>query len=621
MKKGKKAGWIKGISIIASIAAAIEIFFVLRFSGLLPEDILADLVCAGLAVLAVEVLLFIRPQQKLGIRGFIGVCMSVVLVAGTVLGNLYWFRTVRALETIAEVTVQTSQVGVYVRTDDPAESLEEIKTYTFGILREIDRETSDRMVELLEEELAGPVAAREYDDVFTLTAALRDGDCDAAIINEAFMTVLTDLEEEEGLEDSTRCIRKLTDRLVETEVEVEAGDAEAEETEDRAAEEESAGMEEAESEETEAIETQAVWEESEAAGKGSGAAESENAEEESVSEESETAEEEPVSTESELAEEESVSDESETAREESVSEESETAEKTVSEAPVTENAEVRKEETTEEEAETGKDGEKAKGKVSAKLAPFKVLLSGIDTENEKIINTRSDVNIIAVVNPETRQVLLVSTPRDYYVQLARKGRPMDKLTHAGIYGPQVSMKTLENLYDTEIDYYFKINYAGFVKIIDSLGGIKVYSEYTFDVGPFHYDKGVNKLNGIESLAFARERYAFAAGDRQRGINQMEVIRGVAERVTSPAILLRYPSLLESIEDTFETTIPIDMLMTLAQRQLDEGGDWEIHSYSVTGTDDRQTAWSLQRTAYVMQPDEESVQRAVKLMEECHAGEG
>lgn len=120
--------------------------------------------------------------------------------------------------------------------------------------------------------------------------------------------------------------------------------------------------------------------------------------------------------------------------------------------------------------------------------PFVIYLSGVDTRGELTENARSDVNILAAVNPVTKRVALINTPRDYYVDLAGTDSK-DKLTHAGLYGVETSMATLGNLYGVNVDHYIRINFAGFISIIDALGGVDVYSDQAFtSVGsPGYYD--------------------------------------------------------------------------------------------------------------------------------------
>lgn len=246
-----------------------------------------------------------------------------------------------------------------------------------------------------------------------------------------------------------------------------------------------------------------------------------------------------------------------------------------------------------------------------------ILISGSDTRSNTIDQRgRSDVNIIASVNTETHKILLLSTPRDYYVPLAVSTEDAyDKLTHAGIYGMDVLMGTLENLYGIEIDYYFRLNFTGFVDIIDALGGIEVYSDYDFTSsdGDYHFDQGYNTVNGDEALAFARERHAFASGDRQRGKNQMAVIQGVVQKALSPSILTSYLTILDSVQDCIDTSVPYDLLADLVRQQLEEGASWEIDSYSVDGTGASSTTYSMSQRSYVMIPDEDTVQEAKDLL--------
>ena len=252
---------------------------------------------------------------------------------------------------------------------------------------------------------------------------------------------------------------------------------------------------------------------------------------------------------------------------------------------------------------------------------FTMYISGIDIAGNISTRSRSDVNIIAVVNTKTRQILLVSTPRDYYVPLSISDGVKDKLTHAGIYGVNVSMETLEMLYETDIDYYFRINFSGFEELIDALGGITVQSDYTFDVQPsFHFVEGSNELNGIEALAFARERHAFAEGDRQRGKNQMAVITGVIQKLQSPAVLQNFTELMQGLEGSFESDIPYSMLSELVKSQLSGGGSWNVVSYSVDGTGSKSSTYSMSSKAYVMVPDETTVEKAKELIEVVKAGE-
>lgn len=251
---------------------------------------------------------------------------------------------------------------------------------------------------------------------------------------------------------------------------------------------------------------------------------------------------------------------------------------------------------------------------------YTVYISGIDNRGGLVAKSRSDVNIIAVANTKTRQLLLVSTPRDYFVPLSISGGVPDKLTHAGIYGISVSMDTLGMLYGIDINNYFRINFGGFINIIDALGGITVESDYDFSTSGFHYNKGSNYVNGEQALAFARERYAFPEGDRQRGKNQMAVIQGVINKALSSELLTNYSSILSSLQGSFETNISYEEIARLLQQQLTEGGAWNIVSYSANGTGDKQIPYSMSQPAYVMVPDYNTVDTAKEMIQQVKNGQ-
>lgn len=261
--------------------------------------------------------------------------------------------------------------------------------------------------------------------------------------------------------------------------------------------------------------------------------------------------------------------------------------------------------------------------------PFVIYLSGVDTRGELTENARSDVNILAAVNPVTKRVALVNTPRDYYVDLAGTDSK-DKLTHAGLYGVETSMETLGNLYGVNVDHYIRINFAGFISIIDALGGVDVYSDQAFtSVGsPGYYDpttfvEGWNHLDGKAALAFARERHAFASGDIQRGINQMKVIDAMLNKIKSPALLMGFSKIMDAVADCFVTSFSQDQISALVRMQLSDFAEWDIESYTVTGTSSSSTkCYSAKgQKLYVMKPDDSSVSKAREMIASVLGGEG
>lgn len=260
--------------------------------------------------------------------------------------------------------------------------------------------------------------------------------------------------------------------------------------------------------------------------------------------------------------------------------------------------------------------------------PFVVYLSGVDNRGELTENARSDVNILAVVNPVTKQAALINTPRDYYVDLAGT-ESKDKLTHAGLYGVETSMATLGNLYGVDVDHYIRINFAGFISIIDAIGGVDVYSDQAFtSVGsPGYYDpttfaEGWNHLDGKSALAFARERHAFKTGDIQRGINQMKVIDAMANKLKSPTLLMSFSKLMDAAADCFVTSFSQEQISALVRMQLGDLASWDIQSYTVTGSGAKSSkCYSAKgQSLYVMKPDENSVNEAKALIAAVLGGE-
>ncbi len=242
--------------------------------------------------------------------------------------------------------------------------------------------------------------------------------------------------------------------------------------------------------------------------------------------------------------------------------------------------------------------------------PFHIYISGIDVDGPITTNSRSDVNIIMTVNPNTKKILLTNTPRDYYVKIPGvSGEQKDKLTHAGIYGVDVSMNTLESIYGIDLTYYARVNFTSLIKIVDALGEVDVNSDYAFTTthGNYPIQQGVNHLNGEEALGFSRERYSFEDGDNQRGRNQEAVLTAILNKAMSPAILTSAGQILTSVSDSVETNMTSEEMSKFINNQIASPSSWSIESTAATGTGDNQTCFSSgDEVLYVMNPDEASV---------------
>lgn len=217
---------------------------------------------------------------------------------------------------------------------------------------------------------------------------------------------------------------------------------------------------------------------------------------------------------------------------------------------------------------------------------FNVYISGIDTYGPISSVSRSDVNIIMTVNQETKKIVLTTTPRDAYVPIADGGNNQnDKLTHAGIYGVDASIHTLENLYDIDLNYYARLNFTSFLKLIDLLGGVDVYNdqEFTSLHGKYHFPVGNVHLDSEQALGFVRERYSLANGDGDRGRNQQKVIAAIIQKLTSAEVLKNYDGIIQGLQDSVQTNMPPETMVGLVNTQLASGGKYTVTSQDLKGT--------------------------------------
>lgn len=256
---------------------------------------------------------------------------------------------------------------------------------------------------------------------------------------------------------------------------------------------------------------------------------------------------------------------------------------------------------------------------------FNIYISGIDTYGSISTVSRSDVNIIMTVNMNTHKILLTTTPRDAYVKIPGGGADQyDKLTHAGIYGVETSEQTLENLYGIKIDYYARINFTSFLKLIDQLGGVTVHNDQAFTSlhGKFDFPVGDIQMNSEQALGFVRERYSLDGGDNDRGKNQEKVISAIVNKLASLKSVSNFTSIVNNLQDSVQTNMSLDTINALANTQLDSGSKFTVTSQAVTGTGStgQLTSYAMPNSSlYMMKLDDSSVEsasQAIKnLMEE------
>lgn len=261
-------------------------------------------------------------------------------------------------------------------------------------------------------------------------------------------------------------------------------------------------------------------------------------------------------------------------------------------------------------------------KVSIKNTAFNVLISGMDSYGNINKTTRNDVNMVVTINPNTNKMLLTSIPRDYYVQLHGKKGYKDKLTHAGIYGINTAVQTIEDLFNIDINYYVKVNFTTVVDLVDKIGPIEIYSDKNLNLDGCKYVVGNNVVNGKCALRFARERHSYLEGDNHRVKNQQEVIKGIFNKLkNSPNILADYNSVLEVMNGKFATNIEMSELTSFIKYEVEDIGKYEIISTQVDGTGSMEYTYSYpHQKLYVMFPNEQSVSNAKEGIEKILNGE-
>lgn len=413
-------------------------------------------------------------------RQIFGCILSLVLIAGCVLGTLAvskLYGTISAITTVNKIQVL---LEVYVPAEDPAQYIQDASGYTFALAETTDPEDAEKALAELERILGGTVQAVTYPSSFALIDALYAGEVDAIVLNSSYLSVLDSLEGYGDFNDRARVIHEY---IIEKEIIVEA----------------------------------------------------------------------PVQN-------------------------------------------------------TGSSS-------------FLLYISGNDARRQLLADGGSDVNILAAVNPEAKQVLLVNTPRDYYVENPAGDGARDKLSHCGLNGIGNCIGAMTNLYGHEIDYYARINFTGFKTLVDAVGGVTVHTDFAFKAGDYYIGKGDVHLNGDEALAFARERKALAGGDNTRGKNQMKLISALIDQLSTSTLLTHYGDILDSLEGMFTTSMPPEVISQLVQSQLKDMSGWDVLSFAVTGDGGSDSCWAVGGGyGYVMYPHEHMVSHASNLIGRVLAGE-
>ena len=439
-------------------------------------------------------------QRALHVRRIIAVVLSLLMILGCGLATAAVSKAYQTLGTISSTSMKTTSFGIYVRMDDPAQSLEQTADYMFAVLQDQEGDVSRKAVKALEEELGHPVSREVFASASEMVRALLDGRVDAMMLSTSYIHIL---EENNIFENLLQQIRELYTLSLTEEIKV------------------------------------------------------------------------PESTKPQIQD--------------------------------------HPEQESEPAFVAPKDG--------ITTHPFIVYISGSDTRTEFLVARNSDVNILAVVNPVTKQVLLVNTPRDYYIPNPAGGGALDKLTHLGGFGVDVSMRGLSDLYGMEFDYYAQICFSGFETLIDAVGGVEVYSDHAFKAADIYVEEGYNYFDGADALKFCRERKRLPMGDIDRGKNQMKVIQAVVDKLTSSKLITNYSEIMDSLEGMFATNIPMQDISALVKMQLHDNAKWEVLSYSSEGYGSWEETYSMPGSELsVMIPYDEQVAHAAELIDRVLAGE-
>lgn len=485
---------------------------------MLPDQYLMILVAAAMLVWALTGLLLL-PSRKAGggkfRRGFACVLVLLVVVVCAVLTTVATDVYQAMHQIVDDPTDDTITRGIYVRADDPAQSLADTRSYVFAKVTGYDTAYTGGAVNAIEKELGAQITVEEFSSVPAMVDALYDGTVDAILLNSAYVTIL---EEDTEHTDFSRRTKLLCQVEVREEDLPEATEPQPGETKDP---------------EASTQPTQPTM---------------------------------PSITIPTIAEPKDITN-----------------------------------------------------------TPFVVYVSGSDSRSSQIRDGRSDVNILVVVNPETKQVLLINTPRDYYIANPAGNGRLDKLTHCGNDGLANSMQALSDLYGVPISYYANINFAGFETFIDAIGGVTVYSDVAFSSSSsdHYFYQGENHLDGSAALAFARERKHLSGGDNARGQNQMKVIKGVIQKMTSGTTLISgYADILDSLGGMFRMNLTVDEISQLVKMQLSDMASWNISSYAVRGRGNGGMEYTYSAPGeklWVMYPDYDTVEHASMLIEKVVSG--
>lgn len=264
---------------------------------------------------------------------------------------------------------------------------------------------------------------------------------------------------------------------------------------------------------------------------------------------------------------------------------------------------------------------------SNRLKPFSVLLLGVDSEKDglkKNAYANGDGLILITFNPDTLNVTMMSIPRDSYVPISCRNNSKNKLTHAGWFGTECMIKTIENVFEIDINYYVKVNFKGVVSVVDALGGVsvdvpkKLCTDNSNRQGKICINKGYQTLNGEEALVLARNRYDLKLGDIDRGYNQQLLLRGLLNKMTDIDSVNTLLNILETVSDNLDTNLTTEEILSfynifkdiLLSRKYQSNDDFiNIIQIKLAGTNKKEYFKNLNSNLWIYDLNNNSVKNA------------
>ena len=217
--------------------------------------------------------------------------------------------------------------------------------------------------------------------------------------------------------------------------------------------------------------------------------------------------------------------------------------------------------------------------------PFTILLMGVDSNTNSLSKSNSfngDTLMLITFNPHTMNATILSIPRDTRVPIVcTRSKAKNKINSAALYGADCVMDTITNFTGIEIDYWVKVNFQGVISLVDALGGIEVDVPYAFcesdskrrfGNNTIYIEKGLQTLNGEQTLAFARNRHTwpqycgrkysnYTSNDFVRGQNQQQIVKAIVNKLKEVNSLSEIYDILDILGDNVDTNIDRETMIT------------------------------------------------------------